>query len=76
MSEAESAEAHGSEVRTLLDRVFTAQQRLRQVLLMIAERADAKRAYLFGMQSGGLRLAAVLGDQPPPDGLDDMLAFY
>ena len=49
---------------------------MRSALTLLAEHARATRAFLFGMQPGGLRLAVALDGSKPPEGLDDMLAFY
>ncbi|MDH5671254.1 MAG: protein kinase [Myxococcales bacterium] len=51
-------------------------ERLKKVLKMVSESTPATHAYLFGMQASGLKLSATLGEGAPPDGLEDMLAFY
>jgi len=68
--------ADRSDVRTALHSATSAAERLSRALELLARRARASRGFLFGMQAGGLRLSATLGDRPPPDGLADMLAVY
>jgi hypothetical protein len=59
-----------------MNAVATPAERLRCALELLVTRARAVRGFLFGMQPGGLRLAATVGDLPPPDGIEDMLAVY
>jgi len=68
--------ADRSDVRAALHSATSAEERLSRALELLAKRARASRAFLFGIQAGGLRLSATLGDRPPPDGLEDMLAVY
>lgn len=65
-----------SEVRMILDAAHTSPMRTQRALELLAERAGTAKGFLFGMHEAGLRLAAKLGDAPPPDGLEDMLTFY
>ena len=72
----ESQAVHRSDVHTQLELGQSRERRMRSALTLLAEHARASRAFLFGMQPGGLRLAAALDGSKPPEGLDDMLAFY
>jgi hypothetical protein len=65
-----------SDVRPLLESAMSRPERLLRALTALADHAKCARGFLFGMQSSGLRLAATVGQGPPPEGLDDMLAFY
>jgi hypothetical protein len=67
---------HRSDVHTQLELGQSRERRMRSALTLLAEHAKASRAFLFGMQPGGLRLAVALDGSKPPEGLDDMLAFY
>ena len=67
---------HRSDVHTQLELGQSRERRMRSALTLLAEHAHATRAFLFGMQPGGLRLAVALDGSKPPEGLDDMLAFY
>jgi tRNA A-37 threonylcarbamoyl transferase component Bud32 len=66
----------GSDVRSAMSAGATSAARLRCALELLVARARAVRGFLYGMQPGGLRLAATVGDLPPPDGIEDMLAVY
>ncbi len=65
-----------SSVRSLLDSAMTPSQRLQLALQILADQASSARGFLFAMHGSGMRVAATLGGGPPPEGLDDMLAFY
>jgi hypothetical protein len=64
------------DTRTELTTATAPTERVKRALTLIARRGGSNSGYLFGMQADGLRLQATLGDLPPPEGLEDMLAFY
>jgi hypothetical protein len=76
LPDADTAVEVSSTITSELQLLATREQRCTRALRVLAQQAGSLRGYLFGMQAGGLRLCASLGDGPPPEGLEDMLAFY
>jgi hypothetical protein len=65
-----------ADTRTQIEQGHTSTERIEQALRLLAGSVNAQKGYFFGMQRSGLRLAGGLGDGPPPEGIEDMLAFY
>jgi hypothetical protein len=64
------------DLEALYDPGLTRELRLQHAIMLLARRANSSYAFLYTIDAAGLRIAASLGVEPPPEGLDDMLGFY
>jgi hypothetical protein len=71
-----STRAPRFDLESLYDPGQTRDERLQHALLLLARRAKSSYAFLYAAEPAGLRIAASVGVEPAPDGLDDMLGFY
>lgn len=64
------------EVGSLVDPALSREQRAQLALQLLSRNVKCSHAFLYGLQSAGLRLLGRLGAEAAPDGLEDMLGFY